>query len=265
MLVSKVFQRSILLTVLVVLMLLPGITNAYPDGIGAGGHSHNGETIDDVAKEGCLCHGEQPSNDVMVLLVGVPYTWVANAEYDMRLEVIGGPDTNMGGFSARVSAGEWSGDGEAWGDDVKTRTHQSPNSRIFELKWTAPSDNSSGTTVDFWISGNAVNGADGPAGDYWNQIVFNLIEAPEDDKRGDRTLIAGSGTPQAPEAKAGEVDISTLGAGFRAHWLGLLGFGAVIAVVVFCGLLLRYGFSTSYKGRSNLLRLRYKINRRGDQ
>ena len=35
---------------LVTLMLLPGIC-AYPDGIGAGGHSHNGEDIDDVAKE----------------------------------------------------------------------------------------------------------------------------------------------------------------------------------------------------------------------
>ena len=66
----------------------------------------------------------------------------------------------------------------------------------------------------------------------WNQIVFNLIESPADDERGTRTLIAGSGTPQAPESKAGEIDISTLGAGFRAHWLGLLGFGAVIAVIV---------------------------------
>ena len=156
-------------------------------------------------------------------------------------------------------------DGEAWDDDTTTRTHQTPNSRIFALTWTAPADNTSGTTIDFWISGNAVNGADGPAGDYWNQIVFNLIEVAEDDKRGTRSLIAGSGTPEAPESKAGEIDISTLGAGFRAHWLGLLGFGAVIAVIIFCGLLLRYGFSTSYKGRSNLLRLRYKINRRGDQ
>ena len=41
--------------------------------------------------------------------------------------------------------------------------------------------------------------------------------------------------------------------------------GAVIGVVIFAGLLLRYGFSTSYKGRSNQLRLRYKLMRRGDQ
>ncbi len=261
----RVFHRGLLPLALVTLMLLPGITNAYPDGIGGGDHSHNGETINDVAKQGCLCHGNEPSNNIMVLLVDVPYTWVAGTSYDMRLEVIGGPETNMGGFSAKVSSGEFSGDGEPWQDDVTTRTHQAPNSRIFALTWTAPADNSSGNTIDFWISGNAVNGADGPAGDYWNQIVFNLIEAPADDGRGTRTLIAGSGTPEAPESKSGEIDISTLGAGFRAHWLGLLGFGAVIAVIIFCGLLLRYGFSTSYKGRSNLLRLRYKINRRGDQ
>ena len=56
-----------------------------------------------------------------------------------------------------------------------------------------------------------------------------------------------------------------MGAKLRAHWLGLLGFGAVIVVIVFAGFLLRYGFSTSYQGRSNQLRLRYHLNRRGDQ
>lgn len=260
---SRVFLRSLLPLVLATLMLLPSIANAYPDGVG-GEQTHGDTTISDVAKEGCLCHGDEPSNSVMVILVDVPYTWTSGEVYDMRLEIIGGPDTNMGGFSARVSAGELSGDGQAWEDDLATLTHQSPNSRIFSITWTAPAENGTGT-VDFWISANAVNGADGPAGDNWNQLVFNLIEVAEDDERGTRSLIAGSGTPEAPEGKAGVIDISTMGAGFRAHWLGLLGFGAVIAVIVFCGLLLRYGFSTSYKGRSNLLRLRYKINRRGDQ
>tara|TARA_B100001094_G_scaffold318711_1_gene362629 strand:+ start:1312 stop:2043 length:732 start_codon:yes stop_codon:yes gene_type:complete len=243
-------------------MLLPGLTEAYPDGIG-GQQDNAGETIQDVAKEGCLCHGEEPSNSVMILLVGAPFTWAPDQTYNMRLEIIGGPDTDLGGFSARVSAGEFSGDGEAWDDDLATRTHISSSTRIFELIWTAPEAGAG--HIDFWISGNAVNGADGPAGDYWNQLVFNLLEVAEDDGRGTRTLIAGSGTPEAPASEAGEVDLHTMGAQFRAHWLGLLGFGAVIAVIIFCGLLLRYGFSTSYKGRSNLLRLRYKINRRGDE
>ena len=48
-----------------------------------------------------------------------------------------------------------------------------------------------------------------------------------------------------------------MGAEFRAHVLGLLGFGAVLAVVLFAGLMLRYSFSSSYQGRSNQLRLRY--------
>ena len=259
---SKVSARRFLPLILISLMLLPGLTEAYPDGIG-GEQDNAGETIQDVAKEGCLCHGEEPSNSVMILLVGAPFTWAPDQTYNMRLEIIGGPDTDLGGFSARVSAGEFSGDGEAWDDDLATRTHISSSTRIFELIWTAPEAGAG--HIDFWISGNAVNGADGPAGDYWNQLVFNLLEVAEDDGRGTRTLIAGSSTPEAPASEAGEVDLHTMGAQFRAHWLGLLGFGAVIAVIIFCGLLLRYGFSTSYKGRSNLLRLRYKINRRGDE
>jgi len=200
---------------------------------------------------------------VMVILVDVPYTWVPLQEYNMRLEIVGGPATDNGGFSARVSAGELSGDGQSWEDDTMTRTHTSSSSRIFEITWTSPE--SGAGQIDFWISANAVNGATGSAGDNWNQLVFNLVEVEEDEGHGTRTLIAGSGTPEAPASGAGEVDLESMGAQFRAHWLGLLGFGAVIAVIIFCGLLLRYGFSTSYEGRSNLLRLRYKLNRRGDQ
>ena len=259
---SRVFIRTLLPLILVSLMFLPGLSEAYPDGIG-GEQSNAGETIDDVAKQGCLCHGEEPSNSVMIILVDVPYTWVAEQSYTMRLEIVGGPDTDMGGFSARVSAGELSGDGQSWEDDSMTRTHTSSSSRIFEITLTSPESGLG--QIDFWISGNAVNGVEGPAGDYWNQLVFNLVEVEEDDGFGTRTLIAGSGTPEASESETGEVDLETMGAQFRAHWLGLLGFGAVIAVIIFCGLLLRYGFSTSYEGRSNLLRLRYKLNRRGDQ
>ncbi len=259
---SRVFIRTLLPLILVSLMLLPGLSEAYPDGVG-GEQSNGGVPIADVAKEGCLCHGEEPSNSVMVILVDVPYTWAPEQVYNMRLEIVGGPATDMGGFSARVSAGELSGQGQSWEDDPMTLTHTSSATRIFEITWTAPE--SGAEQGDFWISANAVNGADGPAGDYWNQLVFNLVEVAEDEGRGTRTLIAGSGTPEAPESASGEVDLESMGAQFRAHWLGLLGFGAVIAVIIFCGLLLRYGFSTSYEGRSNLLRLRYKMNRRGDQ
>ena len=69
----------------------------------------------------------------------------------------------------------------------------------------------------------------------------------------------------APAAGSGDVTLHHMWAPFRAHWLGLLGFGAVVAVILFCGFFLRYGFSRHYEGRSNLVRLRMKHLRRGDQ
>ena len=94
-------------------MLLPGLSNAYPNRIG-GDQINGDQAIEDIAKEGSLCHGGDPSNSVMVILVDVPHTWTTGEEYNMRLEIIGGPDTALGGFSARVSAGELSCVGDAW-------------------------------------------------------------------------------------------------------------------------------------------------------
>ena len=79
-----------------------------------------------------------------------------------------------------------------------------------------------------------------------------------------QTLV-GDGNIEPPAAEEHGVSLHDMGAPLRAHWLGLLGFLSVILVIVFCGFMLRYGFSTSYEGRSNLLRLRYHVNRRGDQ
>ena len=164
----------------------------------------------------------------------------------------------------RTSEGVLSGDGQNYKDDSTTLTHTATNSRIWTIIWTAPEAGAG--HVDFWITVNAVDGnGENTPGDNWNNLAFNLVESAEDDGRGTHTIIAGSGAPVATEGSVGEIDLHTMGAPFRAHWLGLLGFGAVISVIIFCGLFLRYGFSTSYKGRSNLLRLRYKINRRGDQ
>ena len=100
----------------------------------------------------------------------------------------------------------------------------------------------------------------------WNQLTFALVEGDEESlARGTRTVFAGDGNVSPPEPTSTGTDLHHMGAKLRAHWLGLLGFGAVIMCIVFAGLMLRYGFSTSYDGRSNQLRLRYKLMRRGDQ
>lgn len=274
-------SRITLLTLVGVLLLLPTLASSYHGGIG-GSQSHQGSTgqvdIDDVAKSGCLCHNEVADNSVQVILDDVPYGWVAGETYTFQLQLIGGPTSTgpyYGGFSMRVSLGtlasdeaqNWEIDGAL---DEQSLTHTEASSantdRAWTVQWTAPADAGAGA-VNFWIAGNAVNGDQIPGvEDRWNQLNFALYEGDETSAAmGTRTLFAGDGNVSPPEPEHHGVDLHHMGAKLRAHWLGLLGFGAVLGVVAFAGLLLRYGFSTSYKGRSNQLRLRYKLMRRGDQ
>jgi len=256
-------------------LLLPLQSTAFSTGIGGSQTGPNGE-ITDVAKEGCLCHATSQSHSVTILADQVPYQWVAGSTYTFNVQVVGGPSvsgSNSAGFAIRVSAGVLAG-GEGydskvqnWNEDAATLTHTSgggnEDSRSWLVSWTAPVEGTG--HVSFWITGNSVNG-DGLNGDddMWNQLTFSLSEASEDDGRL-RMIFAGDGNVVPPESGDGHIDLHHMGAPFRAHWLGLLGFNAVIMVILFCGVMLRYGFSTSYKGRSNLLRLRYKYMRRGDQ
>jgi hypothetical protein len=274
-------SRITLLTLVGVLLLLPSLASSYHGGIG-GSQSHQGSTgqvdIDDVAKSGCLCHNEVADNSVQVILDDVPYGWVAGETYTFQLQLIGGPTSTgpyYGGFSMRVSMGtlasdeaqNWEIDGAL---DEQSLTHTEASSantdRAWTVQWTAPAEVGAGA-VNFWIVGNAVNGDQIPGvEDRWNQLNFALYEGDETSAAmGTRTLFAGDGNVSPPEPEHHGVDLHHMGAKLRAHWLGLLGFGAVLGVVLFAGLLLRYGFSTSYKGRSNQLRLRYKLMRRGDQ
>jgi hypothetical protein len=274
MLTTSFTKRRTIVVAVLLLLLLPGLATSLPTGIG--GQQQNGaDTIDDVAKEGCLCHNGVPANEVQIILDDVPYAWTAGETYELKLHIIGGPDAGgqySAGFSMRVSSGTLSGIGaDNWQGDLQSLTHTSgaaaESDRMWELTWVAPAEGEG--TIAFWITGNSVNG-DGGLGnqieDMWNQLTFALTEGDEDSlARGTRTVFAGDGNVAPPEPESHGADLHHMGAKLRAHWLGLLGFGAVIMCVVFAGLMLRYGFSTSYEGRSNQLRLRYKLMRRGDQ
>lgn len=277
---SSLTSRTVLLTLVGMLLLFPALASSYHGGIG-GPQSHQGSTgqvdIDDVAKSGCLCHNEVADNAVQVILDDVPFAYVAGETYTLQLQLIGGPPatgTYTAGFSMRVSLGTLASDaGQNWeidgAVDEQTLTHTEASAatqdRAWAFDWTAPETGSG--TVNFWIVGNAVNGDQIPGvEDRWNQLNFALNEGGDASAAmGTRTLFAGDGDVAPPEPAHHGIDLHHMGAKLRAHWLGLLGFGAVIGVVIFAGLLLRYGFSTSYKGRSNQLRLRYKLMRRGDQ
>ena len=272
MLRESITARTGLVAGLIFLLLLPGLVTSYHTGI-AGEQSNAGETIDDVAKEGCLCHNGDADNSIQVILDEVPYGWVGGETYTMTLQLIGGPSatgTYTAGFAMRVSTGVLGGEEvQNWEEDVTTLTHTEASSdgeeRHWVITWQAPASGEG--TVNFWITGNSVNGDQLPGvEDKWNQLLFALPEGDDTtDALGTRTLFAGDGNVSPPEPSHHGVDLHHMGAKLRAHWLGLLGFGAVLAVVAFAGFLLRYSFSTSYKGRSNQLRLRYKLMRRGDQ
>lgn len=259
-------------------LLISAPVSSLPGGIGGDQSAQGGPN--DVAKEGCSCHGTSPSNSVTALIDDVPYKYVPNEVYTLRLEVIGGPDKssgNTGGFSMLVDNGilgtaeGFEGIVENWEDNTSTLTHTEEGARsenrAWTISWTAPEENTG--KVTFWISLNSVNGADGNLGDMWNRVSFHIPESTENtpseilDSR--RTIFSGDGAVEPPAADEGHVDLHDMGAKFRAHWLGLLGFGAVIIVIIFSGFMLRYGFSHSYTGRTNLLQLRYKHMRRGDQ
>lgn len=272
---STLSIRSGVVLALAILLFVPGFATSLHSGVG-GAQDNAGETIDDVAKEGCLCHNEAADNSVQIILDDVPFAWIAGETYTMNLQIICGPaatGTYTAGFAMRVTHGVLAGDNlQNWDNDVTTLTHTENSAanadRLWTLTWQAPETGSG--VINFWITGNAVNGDQlnnaGGQEDKWNQLLFTLQEGSDATTAlGTRTLFAGDGNVSPPEPSHHGVDLEHMGAELRAHWLGLLGFGAVILVIIFAGIMLRYSFSTSYTGRTNQLRLRYKLMRRGDQ
>jgi len=264
-------SRQKILVIILVTVFVAGSGEALHSGIG---ENANGQG--DVSLAGCTCHAEEPDNSVTVILDGMPFHYSPDTGYEMKLQLIGGPEANLesytGGFSMRVSFGSL-GPSEGfetlvqnWEDDASTLTHTDSGSstadRSWMFIWTSPAEGSG--TVDFTISGNSVNGDMTPSSlDRWNRLTTSVDEGEDNGRT--KTIFSGNGDITPPAPMEGHTDLHHMGAKLLAHWLGLLGFGAVMLVILFCGLFLRYGFSTHYKGRSNLLRLRIKHLRRGDQ
>ena len=143
---TSLASRTVLLTLVGVLLLFPALASSYHAGIG-GPQSHQGSTgqvdIDDVAKSGCLCHNEVADNAVQVILDDVPYAWVAGETYTLHLQLIGGPPatgTYTAGFSMRVSLGtlasdvaqNWEIDGSV---DEQTLTHTEASAATEDRAW----------------------------------------------------------------------------------------------------------------------------------
>mgnify|MGYP001186626417 FL=1 len=260
--------RRIMASALMCIALI-GSASALPSGIGG---QQDGD--DDVALGGCTCHASDPDNSITVILDGLPYHYETGKNYPLLLQIIGGPDadssSHTGGFAMRVNGGVLSPADSAlvqnWDGEDTALTHTELGSKVADRTWTfdwiAPNEEVG--TVTIWVVGNAVNGDGAPSElDRWNRLSASVGQGIDNGQT--RTVFSGNGEIEPPAPAEDHVDLHEMGAKLRAHWLGLLGFGAVIIVIVFCGFFLRYGFSRHYKGRSNLLRLRIKHLKRGDQ
>lgn len=263
-------QRKVL-SIIIVSLFVAGSGEALHSGVG-GNANGQGE----VSIAGCTCHAEEPDNSVTVIIDGVPFHYAPDSSYEMKLQLIGGPEANLdshtAGFAMTVTQGSLSASEgfesmvQNWEGDPATLTHTDAGSRTSDRSWmfvwTSPSEGSG--SVVFNIAGNSVNGDLAPSSlDRWNRLTTSIDEGEDNGRT--KTVFSGNGDINPPAPIESKKDIHKMGAKLLAHWLGLLGFGAVILVIFFCGLFLRYGFSRNYKGRSNLLKLRIKHLRRGDQ
>ncbi len=274
--VGTFHSKAISVIILIICMSISTSVLALPTGINGDQSSAGGPS--DVSRDGCSCHGAEQTTSVVVIMGDMPLRYQPGESYDISIELVGGPDinsaSNTGGFALKFSKGTLTGASgyenlvQNWEDDNALLTHTSAGAtvddRIWVFTWVAPEVGSG--PVDYWIAANSVNGADGPAGDQWNKGTSFIPEGEVDADPAPKVDVwVSNGEVQPKEAHSEGHDLHEMGAPFRAHWLGILGFGAVIVVIIFCGVMLRYGFSQSYTGRSNLLRLRYHHNRRGDQ
>ena len=96
------YQKAVILCIVTV--FVTGSGQGLHTGIGGDANSQG-----DVTIAGCTCHAEQPDNSVTVVLDGIPYHYGLGQEYELRVQLIGGPaiDTTSqtGGFAMRVSSG----------------------------------------------------------------------------------------------------------------------------------------------------------------
>ena len=258
----------------VMLMVIAFIsTSGQGSKTGVGG-DYNGEG--EVAIAGCTCHAAEPDNSVTVILEGVPYHYEAGNSYELRIQLIGGPpiddSSHTGGFAMKVSSGNLEArEGyenlvQNWEGDLSSLTHTDPGSktadRVWLISWTSPVEGTGAVTI--WLAGNSVNGDGIPSElDRWNRLSTTIDEGSDNGRT--KTVFSGNGDIEPPAPVEEHTDIHEMGAELLAHWLGIFGFLMVTLVIIFCGVFLRYGFSRHYKGRSNLLKLRIKHLKRGDQ
>ena len=90
---EKMASRQKILVLILVTVFVTGSGEALHTGVGG---DANGQG--DVALAGCTCHAEEPDNSVTVILDGVPFHYSPQTTYEMKLQLIGGPEADIESF-----------------------------------------------------------------------------------------------------------------------------------------------------------------------
>ena len=83
-------SRQKILLLILATVFVAGSGNAYPGGIGGDANNQG-----DVSLAGCTCHAEEPDNSVTVILDGVPFHYSPQTVYEMKIQLIGGPEAQQ--------------------------------------------------------------------------------------------------------------------------------------------------------------------------
>jgi hypothetical protein len=219
----------------VALVAIAFVFAASASGFSSGINRSNGLT-----EEGCICHGPggsggkpSPAVEVLILIGDNPYHYEAGETYNITItaltDVPASAAGNKGGFNLRVSAGTLAA-APGFEERVQIVTAREAThtldgdraSRVFNLTWTAPATGEEAVIFQAFV--NTVNGDGAPnESDHWNGKVVVLM--------GESGVIGGEG----------EVNPEHFGVRWLAHWVGIISFIAVFAVLIIYYFVLKFG------------------------
>ena len=153
--------------------------------------------VSGVENDGCSCHGQSASSDVVPTIEGLPDELEGGATYVLNISFTGGPsyDNNpgalaLGGFHLWASAGtltpvddkvKSNPDGSVTHNGIdEVDTGQGNDQRTWQVEWTAPTDGG----AKFILHANSVNGDGTSGGDFWGRLTTTIGPQPVEQASG---------------------------------------------------------------------------------
>ena len=173
-----------ILAILLLAVVVAPSAQSYPFGVSG------------VQNDGCSCHGQSASDEVVPSLEGLPDELEAGATYTLNITFTGGPSgtdpgaSALGGFHLWVSAGSLTPvdemvksnpDGSVTHNGIDNADSGQGNDQTqWQVEWTAPADGG----AKFILHANSVNGDGTFGGDMWGRLTMDVGPQPAEQASG---------------------------------------------------------------------------------